>query len=110
MTAKVATSPVATSPIVTVKAPRAKTCSDLVSVGLGEAGCKRLPRHKDEHRVTLHRPAVVKAAKVGSRKVTRKVARTGSAGKAFAAELALAVEAGTMTASAALAKFASRIR
>jgi hypothetical protein len=102
------------SPATATKLPRVKACSGLAPFGLGEAGCKRLPRHKGEHRVTLHRPPVVKAAKVGTAKTAkrtvRKVARSGDAGKALRAELAAAVESGAMTPSEALAKFASRIR
>lgn len=116
MTAKVAT-PAVTPDVEPVtptatKLPRAKSCAGLAEFGLGEAGCKRLPRHKGEHRVTLHRPTVAKVAtpKAAKGRVTRKVARSGEAGKALRAELAAAVESGTMSASDAMSRFASRIR
>ncbi len=42
------------TPAPAAKLPRVKTCAGLAPFGLGEAGCKRLPRHKGEHRGHLH--------------------------------------------------------
>jgi hypothetical protein len=52
-----------TAPVPAAKLPRVKTCSGLAPFGLGEAGCKRLPRHKGEHRSFLHAAAARRAAK-----------------------------------------------
>lgn len=49
----------------TVKTARPKTCHamSLVDPALGEAKCRRLPRHQGSHRVTLHEVKVAKSAK-----------------------------------------------
>jgi len=82
-----------------VKLPRVKSCGQLAEYGLGEAGCKRLPRHHGDHRVTLHRPKVAKAAKAKASPKATKVTRAE-----FLQELAAQVDAGTLTPSAALSK------
>jgi len=80
----------------TAPVTRPKTCGQLaiVSPELGEAKCKRLPRHKGDHRATLHfvRPS-------------RTTAKPSKASKqALFALLAGAVEDGSMTPAQALAK------
>lgn len=89
------------------KTARAKFCFQMGE--LGESGCRRLPRHKGDHRATTHRAPAVKAAPSKKVNKRRKVSRSGAAGKALRAELAALVESGDLTPSEALAKFASRI-
>lgn len=89
----------------------AKSCGQFFELnGIGEAGCKRLPRHKGEHRVTLHRPQPAKPAKVATKAKAKTAAkrRPMSAAKRreFAADLAAKVDAGDMTPSEALAAMA----
>lgn len=84
------------------KSVKAKFCFQLAD---GEKGCHRLPRHKGDHRTTLHRPKVAKVAAVkatpkGKVKPARKlsVAKRREAFQALGAR----VEAGELTASEAL--------
>lgn len=87
------------------KGPKPKFCYQLASAGLGETGCKRLPRHKGDHRATLHQP---KAAKV----VAKASAKASPKGKkvtltAFRATLNAAIEDGSMTPSVAMSKLSA---
>ncbi len=82
--------------------PRPKTCGQLASQGgLGEAGCKRLPRHNGDHRSQLHRLAPVKTAKAKPRKAAKRL--SAAARRDALAAIAVRLEAGELTAGEALA-------
>lgn len=94
---------------------RPKTCSAFFDAyGIGEAGCKRLPRHKGEHRGTLR---VTKAAKPTASPKGKKARRTKAnvtkspqslkALKDLRTRLLAAVEDGSMTAGDALSSYAA---
>ena len=96
-------------------ASRPKTCSAYFDAyGIGEAGCKRLPRHKGEHRATLH---VTKAAKPTASPKGKKAGRTKAnvtkspqslkALKDLRTRLLAAVEDGSMAAGDALSSYAA---
>ena len=92
------------------KTVKPKTCGALntSSPEFGEAGCKRLPRHLGDHRVTLHRPAIVRKPRVtadGTAKTVRKLSAVKR--RQLAVKLASQLEAGTITASQAMSKFAA---
>jgi hypothetical protein len=82
---------------------RPTTCSGLFAAGdteHAEATCKRLPRHKGDHRATLHvvRVKSPKASRKASALVTR---------REFAAALAVKVESGKLTATEALSRMSA---
>lgn len=91
------------------KAKRPTTCGALALVDptLGEAGCKRLPRHHGEHRATLHMAR--QARESGNSKATtgRRVSKAGL--KRLQANLAAAVEAGNVTPSVAMSRIAAYV-
>lgn len=100
-----------------------------VKVG-SKSQCHRLSGHHGPHKarapkgLTMAAKSVVKAPKVvaqpkaekpaakptSTRRVVRKVARNGQAGKALRAKLAADVEAGKLSASDAMSRFAARIK
>lgn len=88
----------------TVRRPR--TCSEQAAIDatLGEAGCKRLPRHKGDHRSTLHQARVATATK---RTTRGRVSKAGL--KRLQAKLALAIEDGSVTPSVALSRIAAYV-
>ena len=87
---------------------RPTTCSAIAALDptLGQDGCKRLPRHKGEHRGTLHQ---VRAERVTNSKATkgRRVSKAGL--KRLATKLAVAVEAGEVKPSVAMARYAAYV-
>ena len=88
------------------------TCGALnaISPEFGSPKCKRLPRHNGDCRATKLRPAVVRKPRVtgGTTKVVRKL--SAAKRRLLVAKLALQVEAGTITASQAMSKFAAAIK
>lgn len=98
------------------KVPRVKTCGELSEFGLGEKGCKRLPRHHGEHRVTLHRPKAVKpvkavTAKPSAKKSAKPRRRPGvTAAREFKADLDARLTAGEITPTEALDALAKFLR
>ena len=87
---------------------RPTTCGALAAVDptLGEAGCKRLPRHKGDHRSTLHAARVTRSTNSKATK-GRKVSKAGL--KRLATKLAVEVEAGTIKPSVAMARYAAYV-
>jgi hypothetical protein len=85
---------------------RARTCSEQAAIdpATGEAGCKRLPRHKGDHRATLHQARVAAATK---RTTRGRVSKAGL--KRLQIKLALAVEDGSVTPSVALSRIAAYV-
>jgi hypothetical protein len=87
---------------------RPKTCSEQAAIDptLGEAGCKRLPRHKGDHRATLHATPVNRTS---SKRTTsgRRVSKAGL--KRLAVKLAAAVEAGDLAPSLAMSRYAAYV-
>jgi len=85
-----------------VKVKRPTTCSGLFAAGdteHAEKTCKRLPRHKGDHRTTLH------VQRVKSPKTSRRVRRPARVTRReFAAALAVKVESGKLTAAEALSR------
>lgn len=104
------------------KVKRPVTCAEVFSITpeLGSAGCRRLPRHKGDHRPTLTLAATRKAARVATARAAGKVAgkRSGKvAGKTRLtpaqrkrdkyADIAVRMAAGTITPAEALAEVSS---
>lgn len=101
--------PVTSPSPVTTKSSRPKTCAAFhAATGIGEAGCKRLPRHTGDHRVTLNAPKVVrvtKAAKVAKPKTAAKPRHMSAAKRKEAlAAIAARMESGDLSAFDALAE------
>lgn len=93
---------------------RPKTCSAYFDAyGIGEAGCKRLPRHKGEHRATLHVTKAAKPTAKAKRTARRPKADVTKAPQSLKAlkdlrtSLLQAVEDGNVTASDALSSYAA---
>ena len=92
----------------TDKVARPTTCGALalIDATLGEAGCKRLPRHNGGHRNTLHAPKVTRATSTTKGK-TRRASKAGL--KRLGVKLAADLEAGTVKPSVALSRFAAYV-
>src|SRR3970282_1481620 len=85
---------------------RPTSCGALAAIDAehGQNGCKRLPRHKGEHRATLH----VQHVKVALKR--RKVRKSASVQRReFAAKLAARVESGKLTAAEALSRMSAYV-
>ena len=88
---------------------RPATCSAIAALDptLGQDGCKRLPRHKGEHRGTLHQVRVTTSATNSRATKGRRVSKAGL--KRLATKLAVAVEAGEVKPSVAMARYAAYV-
>ena len=87
---------------------RPTTCSAIAALDptLGQDGCKRLPRHKGDHRSTLHAARVTRTANSKATK-GRRVSKAGL--KRLATKLATAVETGDIKPSVAMARYAAYV-
>lgn len=91
----------------TTIASRPKTCAEqaVLDPTLGAEGCKRLPRHKGDHRATLTQPRVTRATK--TRRTGRRASKAGL--KRLAVSLAAKVDANEMAPSLAMARYAAYV-
>jgi len=93
----------------TIKRPTSCSAMAAIDPTLGSKGCKRLPRHKGDHRATLHAAPVTKVTPTSTAK-RRSAARLSVAGqKRLATKLASAVEAGTLAPSIALSRYSAYV-